>query len=82
MRRTGARGFFHAGFGPATLTTDVLSPTGTDRPTHNIVHCFASGATYIYKGRRGDLNGRFCSLRCQTAYDDGFTPQSAKRPTR
>src|SRR5215472_4460004 len=71
-------GLFHAGFGPATLTIDVLSlTTGIDRPTYNIVPCFACGATFIYKGRRGDLNGRFCSLRCQTAYDGGFTSQSA-----
>jgi hypothetical protein len=55
------------------VTIDVLP----DRPTYNIVPCFACGATFIYKGRRGDLNGRFCSMRCQAAYDDGFTPQSA-----
>jgi len=54
--------------------------TGTDRPTYNIVPCFACGATFIYKGRRGELNGRFCSLRCQAAYDDGFTP-AADPPT-
>ena len=61
--------------GPTTLTIDVLSlTTGIDRPSYNIVPCFACGATYIYKGRRGDLNGRFCSMRCQGAFDAGFTP--------
>src|SRR5262249_15637601 len=54
--------------------------TGIARPTYNIVPCFACGATYIYRGRRGDLNGRFCSMRCQGAYDAGFTPQSAEQP--
>jgi hypothetical protein len=58
------------------VTIDVLP----DRPSYNIVPCFACGATYIYKGRRGDLNGRFCSLRCQAAYDDGFTAQPAEQP--
>jgi hypothetical protein len=41
---------------------------------YNIVACFACGGTYIYKDRRGELNGRFCSLRCQSAFDDGYTP--------
>jgi hypothetical protein len=76
VQPTGAlHGLFHAGFGPTTLTIDVLSlTTGIDRPSYNIVPCFACGATYIYKGRRGDLNGRFCSMRCQGAFDAGFTP--------
>jgi hypothetical protein len=38
------------------------------------VRCFACGATYLYKGRRGELNGRFCSVRCQGAYDARYTP--------
>ena len=57
------------------MTIDVLSlTTGIDRPSYNIVLCFACGATFIYKGPRGDLNGRFCSMRCQGAFDAGFTP--------
>jgi hypothetical protein len=54
--------------------------TGIDRPSYNIVPCFACGATFIYKGPRGDLNGRFCSMRCQAAYDEGFTAQPAEQP--
>jgi hypothetical protein len=44
-----------------------------DRPTqnHNIVPCFVCGYTFVYKGRQGELNGRFCSLRCQDWYDAG-----------
>ena len=63
------------------MTIDGLSlTTGIDRPSYKIVPCFACGATFIYKGRRGELNGRFCSLRCQAAYDDGFTAQPAEQP--
>jgi hypothetical protein len=37
------------------LTIDVLSlTTGIDRPTYNIVPCFACGATFIYTGRPAD----------------------------
>ena len=38
---------------------------------HNIVACRSCGYTYVYKGRQGELNGNFCSLRCQAWYDDG-----------
>src|SRR5215471_17527312 len=38
-------------------------------PTHNIVPCFVCGYTFVYRGRRDDLNGRFCSLRCRDWYD-------------
>jgi len=47
-----------------------------DRPTtqHNIVPCFVCGQTFVYRGRRGELNGRFCSLRCNGWYDAGDEP--------
>jgi hypothetical protein len=47
-----------------------------DQPTthHNIVACFVCGYTFIYRGRRGDLSGRFCSMRCQDWYDAGNAP--------
>jgi hypothetical protein len=47
-----------------------------NRPTtqHNIVPCFVCGHTFVYRGRRGELNGRFCSLRCQDWYDAGNEP--------
>jgi hypothetical protein len=38
---------------------------------HNIIPCRACGYTFVYKGPRGDLNGRFCSMRCQDWYDAG-----------
>jgi hypothetical protein len=57
------------------MTIDVITlVTGIERPQHNIVPCFACGATFIYRDRRGELNGRFCSMRCQAAYDAGYTP--------
>jgi hypothetical protein len=57
------------------MTIDVIAlTTGIDRPQHNVVPCFACGATFIYRDRRGELNGRFCSTRYQAAYDAGYTP--------
>jgi hypothetical protein len=43
----------------------------TDNVTHNVVPCRSCGSTFIYKGRLGDLNGNFCSLRCQDWYAAG-----------
>jgi hypothetical protein len=40
-------------------------------PRHNIVPCFSCGYTFVYRGRNGDLNGRFCSLRCREWFDQG-----------
>jgi hypothetical protein len=63
------------------MSIDVIAlVTGVERPQHNIVPCFACGATFIYRGRRGELNGRFCSMRCQAAYDGGFTPSDPPDP--
>jgi hypothetical protein len=45
-----------------------------DIATHNIVACWSCGSTFIDKGRRGDLNGNFCSLKCQSWYDAGNAP--------
>jgi len=44
------------------------------RTQYNIVPCFACGGTYTYKGSSDELNGRFCSLRCQAWFDDGGQP--------
>jgi predicted nucleic acid-binding Zn ribbon protein len=38
---------------------------------HNIIACFSCGYTFVYRGRQGELNGRFCSMRCQDWYDAG-----------
>ena len=42
-----------------------------ERPTihHNIIPCFVCANKFIYRGRQGELNGRFCSMRCQDWYD-------------
>jgi hypothetical protein len=44
-----------------------------ERPKHNIVPCWSCGTTYVYRGRQGELNGNFCSMRCQ-AWFDGYNP--------
>jgi hypothetical protein len=41
------------------------------RPAANIVACRSCGFTFCYRGRQGDLNGNFCSRRCQDWYDAG-----------
>jgi hypothetical protein len=40
-------------------------------PSHNIIACWSCGYTFIYKGRSEELNGNFCSMRCQEWYDAG-----------
>jgi hypothetical protein len=37
----------------------------------DIIACFACGYNFVYRGRQGELNGRFCSMRCQAWYDAG-----------
>jgi hypothetical protein len=38
-----------------------------------IIACFVCGHGFVYKGRQGDLNGRFCSMRCQSWHDKGIS---------
>ena len=38
------------------------------------------GHTFMYRGRRGDLNGRFCSMRCQAWHDAGNQPIGRSDP--
>jgi hypothetical protein len=52
----------------ALLLSDREKPASS---THNIVPCFSCGYTFVYRGRQGELNGRFCSLRCQDWFDTG-----------
>jgi hypothetical protein len=33
--------------------------------------CWVCGYAFRYRGRQGELNGRFCSLRCQDWHDGG-----------
>ena len=65
----------------ANLAAAILADR--DRPTtsHNIVPCFVCGQTFVYRGRRGELNGRFCSTRCQDWFDAGNSPVSTEIPT-
>ena len=56
------------------LTAAILADRARPTTQHNIVPCFVCGHTFVYKGRRGDLNGRFCSMRCQDWYDAGNPP--------
>jgi hypothetical protein len=39
--------------------------------SHNIVECISCGHSFRYRGRNHELNGNFCSPRCQNWYDNG-----------
>jgi hypothetical protein len=69
--------------GGRCLAAEVPLTTETIRQTESteIIPCWVCGATFLYKGRRGDLNGRFCSFRCQTFFDDGNAPPDAPADT-
>ena len=47
-----------------------------ERPTahHNIIPCLVCAYKFVYRGRQGELNGRFCSMRCQDWYGAGNKP--------
>jgi len=53
----------------AVIERDLLR--AESKPNANIVACWSSARTFRYRGRQGDLNGNFCSLRCQDWYDAG-----------
>src|SRR5262249_45813988 len=36
--------------------------------------CFVCAYKFVYRGRQGELNGRFCSMRCQDWYGAGNKP--------
>ena len=56
------------------LAEAILADRQREAAAHNIVACFVCGRTFMYRGRRGDLNGRLCSLRCHDRYDAGNEP--------
>ena len=56
------------------LAEAILADRARPTTSHNIAPCFVCGHTFVYRGRRGDLNGRFCSMRCQNWYDAGNEP--------
>ena len=66
-----------------TLAAALLADRQRDTSTrHNIIPCRTCGYTFVYKGRRGDLNGNFCSLHCQSWYDAGNPPIEHDQPEK
>ncbi len=53
------------------LTEALLADRKETTDRSDIVACWSCGCTFSRKGRRGDLNGNFCSMRCQGWYDAG-----------
>lgn len=49
----------------------LLSDRERPKVYHNIIPCWSCGHTFVYRGRQGELNGNFCSMRCQDWYDAG-----------
>jgi hypothetical protein len=80
LRRTQqAKQNFHMTSTTERLTAAILADRARPTTQHNIVPCFVCGYTFVYKGRRDDLNGHFCSMRCQEWYDAGNAPISDQR---
>ena len=66
-----------------TLAAALLADRQRDTSTrHNIIPCRTCDYTFVYKGRRGDLNGNFCSLHCQSWYDAGNPPIEHDQPEK
>jgi hypothetical protein len=62
------------------LADAILADRNRIAPTReNIVTCFVCQRGMIYRGQRGDLNGRFCSLRCREWYDAGNAPLTEQK---
>ena len=53
------------------LAANLLADRQRERPKHNIVSYWSCGTTYVYRRRLGELNGNFCSTRCQDWHDAG-----------
>jgi hypothetical protein len=60
----------------AALLRDRERPASTN---NSIIECFACGRSYMRRPVSGDDNPRFCSARCQDAFDAGFPPYDANR---
>jgi hypothetical protein len=57
------------------LAAALLRDRERSAPTNNsIIECFACGRSHMRRPVSGDDNARFCSTRCQTAFDDGLPP--------
>ena len=59
------------------LLADANRDTVRDQ---RIIPCMSCGHTFVYRGRRGDLNGRFCSMCCQEWFDAGNEPIGRSSP--
>ena len=58
------------------LAEAILADCQHEKQKHNIIPCWACGFTFVYRGRRNDLNGNFCSRRCQDWHDAENGPVS------
>src|SRR6516164_6391632 len=58
------------------LAEAILADCQHEKQKHNIIPCWACGFTFVYRGRRNDLNGNFCSRRCQDWHDAQNGPVS------
>jgi hypothetical protein len=49
-----------------------------DTGRRDSIACRICGYSFRYRGRRGELNGNFCSIRCQDWYDAGNPAPSSQ----
>jgi hypothetical protein len=57
----------------ASITNAILRDRERIAPERATTYdCFACGRSFVYRALAGDGNGRFCSSRCQSAYDAGL----------
>jgi hypothetical protein len=57
------------------LAAALLRDRERSAPINNsIIECFACGRSHMRRQVSGDDNARFCSKRCQDAFDAGFPP--------
>jgi hypothetical protein len=65
------------------LAAALLRDRERPAPTNNsIIECFACGRSHMRRPVSGDDNPRFCSRRCQDAFDAGFPPYDPNHDRR
>jgi hypothetical protein len=65
------------------LAAALLRDRERPAPTNNaILECFACGRSHLRRPVSGDDNPRFCSMRCQDAFDAGFPPYDSNQDRR
>jgi hypothetical protein len=62
-----------------SLTAALLRDRERPVSANTSNECFACGRAYMRRPVRGDDNPRFCSARCQDAFDDGFSSYDPNR---